>query len=249
MSVPFDKEAPAPRPDYNALTREQLIEILIAFEQTQCDAMVRQRNNLIREVHHRIKNTLQGVTGLLRLKANQHPELGSVIEQTIAQMRSVAVVHGLQGQAQDSEVVLCEMIPAIAKVVEALLAPLLMVEVCVQVPQRIRVSEQEAVPIALVLNELIMNAAKHTSVAQGNAATQIVISVSWHAVSKRAIIEITNPGMLPDEFDFNSANGLGIGLELVRSLLPPDGSTLRFRAATGQVSTRLDLFSPSIYNI
>ena len=246
MDKPPDKEVPAPGSDYAALTREQLIENLVALEQTQRDAMTRQRNNLIREVHHRIKNTLQGVTGLLRVKANQNPELSSVIDQTIAQIHTVAVVHGLQGQAQNSEVVLCEMVPAIAKTVETVLAPLLAIDVCVEVPQRIRVSEQEAVPIALILNELIMNAAKHASVADGRVATRIVITVFWQEASRRAMIHIANPGKLPDGFDFHNANGLGTGLELVRSLLPLEGSTLSFLSASGQVITVFELFSPGI---
>jgi Histidine kinase len=130
MNQPTDKEAFELTPGsayatYATFTREQLIEKIIALEQAQCHDLAKHRRNLIREVHHRIKNNLQGVTGLLRLKANQHPELTSVIDQTIGQVHAVAVVHGLQGKVQDSEVVLCEMVPAIAKAVEALLAPLL----------------------------------------------------------------------------------------------------------------------------
>ena len=38
-----------------------------------CRRTMSQRNVLVREVHHRIKNSLQGVTGLLRRSAAAHP--------------------------------------------------------------------------------------------------------------------------------------------------------------------------------
>ncbi len=208
--------------------------------------MAQQRTNLVREVHHRIKNNLQGVVGLLRQQANQYPEVSEIIAQAIAQVRTVAVVHGLQGQAFDNEVVLCEMVPTIARTVETLLSSRVVLDVCVDVPQRIRINEQESVPIALILNELIMNAAKHAAIR--SEAPCISITVSWDQFQTQAMISIVNPGMLPEGFDFFAAKGTGTGLELVRSLLPPKGSNLLFISDNGEVKAALALCAPSIYN-
>lgn len=217
------------------------------LEEERLAHMMQQRTNLVREVHHRIKNNLQGVAGLLRQQANEHPEVSAIIDQAIAQVRTVAVVHGLQGQASDNEVVLCEMVPSIAHTVQTVLSPYARLDVRVDVPQRIRVSEQETVPIALILNELIMNAAKHAS---GTTDTpHISIAVTWDQDHARAVISIVNPGELPGGFDFVSANGTGTGLELVRSLLPPRGEVISLVSSGGQVRAELMLVAPSIYNI
>lgn len=216
-------------------------------EKERIAQMMLQRTTLIREVHHRIKNNLQGVAGLLRQHANEHPPVGPIIDRAIAQVQTVAVVHGLQGKAMDNEIVLCEMVPMIARTVEAILPSQPAIEVCVDVPQRIRVSEQETVPIALVLNELIMNSAKHASAAVSK--TRITITVSWDQQQRLARIGIVNPGALPAGFEFLVGTGTGTGLELVRSLLPPKGSRLSFASCNGQVEAVLELSSPSIYNL
>jgi PAS domain S-box-containing protein len=215
------------------------------LEQERIVQMTQQRGTLVREVHHRIKNNLQGVAGLLRQQAYAHPELGPIIDQAIAQVRTVAVIHGLQGQAMDNEIVLCEMVPSIARAVATLHARTT-IEVDVQVPQRIRVSEQESVPIALILNELIMNAAKHAVCAV--APARVDVSVRWDGQLQLARIRIVNPGSLPPGFAFGDGRGTGTGHELVRSLLPPSGGSLAFVERDGQVETVLELSAPSIYN-
>lgn len=216
-------------------------------EQDRLIQMARQRDVLVREVHHRIKNNLQGVVGLLRQHAGKDVQVRRIIEQAIAHVQTVAVVHGLQGQASGNEVVLCEMVPAIARTAGAMLQPSPDFDIRVDVPQRIRVFEQETVPIALILNELIMNAAKHAHGHSGSA--HIGISVTWDHPQTLARICIVNPGMLPQAFDFTSGTGIGTGLELVRSLLPPNGGRLLFDHGNGQVKAVLELSEPSIFNV
>lgn len=214
------------------------------LEEEQYAQAVQQRINLVREVHHRIKNNLQGVVGLLRQYAYNHPEVSSVIDMAVGQVRTVAIVHGLQGRAVDNEVVLCEMVPTIARNVGTLLPQTVAIEVQVDVPQRVRVSEQESVPIALILNELIMNAAKH-----GPAQGGIAIAVNWDNEQGSAHISIANSGSLPAGFEFGAGKGTGTGLELVRSLLPPDGGKLSYASSNGEVRVTLELSAPSIYNL
>ncbi len=216
------------------------------LEQERIANMVLQRKTLVREVHHRIKNHLQGVAGLLRQHAIHRPEVGDIIDLAIAQVRTVAVVHGLQGQAADNDIVLCEMVPAIARSIEAVLPAHARIEVKVDVPQRIRVNEQESVPIALILNELILNAAKHAD-SEGQAS--IAIAVGWDAQLRQAHIAIVNPGSLLPGFDFASAAHTGTGLDLVRSLMPTEGGSLSFRARDGTVEVSLALSAPNIYNL
>lgn len=62
------------------------------------------RDTLVREVHHRIKNNLQGIPGLLRQFAQHHPEMADPIQQAIGQVQGISVIHGLQGRAVTSSV-------------------------------------------------------------------------------------------------------------------------------------------------
>ena len=206
-----------------------------------------QRNLLVREVHHRIKNSLQGVAGMLRQHALDHPEAAAALEAAIAQVRTLAVIHGLEGESLYNEVVLCEIAPSVARMVEELVVPRRPIHVTVAVPQRIRVSEQERVPVALVLNELILNAAKHACPEAAGVAVQV--SVAWQAQADQAVITITNPGVLPAGLVYAQGRGLGTGLDLVQSMLPPEGAQLCLRQAGPVVMAQLLLSAPVIYRL
>lgn len=212
------------------------------------ERLERQRNVLIREVHHRIKNSLQGVAGMLRQHAQAQPWTAPILERAITQVRTVAVVHGLEGKALYNEVVLCEMAPSIARMVQELVLPAgQVITVRVNVPERIRVSEPERVPIALILNELILNAAKHLN--ENESGRSLGVSVVWDDGTESACITITNPGQLPDGFDFDNECGIGTGLELARSMLPTGSANLTFTNRPGFVETRLTLRPPVIYSV
>lgn len=54
------------------------------------------RDLLVREVHHRLKNNLQGVSGLLRQQALLHPPAAQWLEEAAGQLQAMAQVYGLQ---------------------------------------------------------------------------------------------------------------------------------------------------------
>lgn len=59
-----------------------------------------QRDLLVREVHHRLKNNLQGVSGLLTQQAALHPEAARWLEAAASQLQAMAQVYGLQTQGE-----------------------------------------------------------------------------------------------------------------------------------------------------
>lgn len=193
-------------------------------EQGRLDQVLRLRDALTREVHHRIKNNLQTVVGLLRREAGYHPQVRELIEAAISQVQSVAVVHGLNASDGGRDVSLCELLPALVGAVSRLHG--VHVEridnraACGQM----RIKESESVAVALILNEIVTNAIKHAS--GGKAAPQApLLTMSRKAGCGR--IRITNRGRLPDDFDFDTGQGLGTGLGLVKALMPSPGMEIR----------------------
>lgn len=67
-----------------------------AAEQARLDAAIAQREMLVKEVHHRIKNNLQGVAGLLQQIAMRKPEVAPAISEVVGQVQAIAQVYGLQ---------------------------------------------------------------------------------------------------------------------------------------------------------
>jgi PAS domain S-box-containing protein len=202
-----------------------------------------QRDTLVREVHHRIKNHLQGLMGLLRRQSEQQPGLALPLREISAQIDAIAVVHGLQGKLPSGEVRLSDL----KRDVAAFLSGLNRVALeTVDEPKcrdcSWRVAEGEAVPLALILNEVITNAIRHDSSGKAGQPPQAHLKCACNA--QRAVLSVANPGALPAGFDFAGGKGLGTGLSLIRSLLPPQGATCTLAASDGWVEARIELRPP-----
>ena len=211
-------------------------------EARRLDAVRAQRDALVREVHHRIKNHLQGVAGLLRQHLSGKPLLQPLLDVATAQVLSIAAVHGLQGEVSQGAPDLRMLIARIASSVSGILhAPIEMVDECLELGS-MSVTEEEAVPIAMVLNELMMNAVKHRSLPDGGGP----VRVEAIRDAGDARIEISNPGFLPPRFNLALGVHVGTGLGLVKSLLPQRGARLDIIEDGRQVIARLVLLAPEV---
>jgi two-component sensor histidine kinase len=192
-------------------------------------------------VNHRIKNSLQGVAGILGSLAQRQPLLAPALDDVIGQVGSIALVHGLYGSASERRVSLCDLVAEVARNTETLWQTEIAVAVEHNCPHCI-LDEREAVPLALVLNELLANACKHG--AGKNEGEKPTIALEYAADYSRARVRITNPGRLPPVFDFGKRLGLGTGLGLVAVLLSKEGASLDLTQQAAGVETLLSLTAP-----
>ena len=203
-----------------------------------------QRNVLIREVHHRIKNNLQGIIGLLRSNLNNsasNPRIA--VEKAITQIRSIAIIHDLQSRRDNNEVLLCDMIPAIVENHSIPDQGVAEIDLSMDVDIPLQLLDEEAVPVVLILNELITNAFKHANWQN----THDRVNISLQVTSGRGKISIHCPGgRLPEGFNFQAGSGYGTGLELIRALLPPDGMSIQYRQTRTGVITEVLLQAPIV---
>jgi PAS domain S-box-containing protein len=194
-----------------------------------------QRDTLVREVHHRIKNHLQGLAGLLR-QHMAHQALRPVLEEVVAQINAISIVHGLQGREKGDT-----SLRNLAAEIAAFLGSITGSRIDLDCPPHgclWAVAEAEAVPLALVLNELLTNALRH-----GTDKAQV--SLSLECDGSRARLIIRNPGCLDAGVDFARGRGFGTGLGLIRSLLPQQGVILELEnAEESWVEARLELGPP-----
>ncbi len=198
-----------------------------------------QRDALVREVHHRIKNNLHGVLGLLRQHTARHPETAAVIEEAINQIGAVAAVHGLQGSHTGDNISLQNLLREIIKLARSTIGTGQHPELRNTLPGPVLIAAHEVVAIALVLNELLLNAIKH------GAADSIPL-MELHDGGGKAHIAITNRGQLPPGFDYDKGRGLGVGLGLVKALMPRKGSTLSLRQEDDRIIATLHLEAPVV---
>ena len=98
---------------------------------------------------------------------------------------------------------------------------------------RLIIQETEAVPIALVLNELILNAVKHS-----NNECSVTIELAVHPEINKIEIVIINPGKLPVNFNSHRQGQSYTGLNLVISLLPRKSAKLDWQQQDNLVFTK-----------
>ena len=186
-----------------------------------------QRDALVREVNHRIKNNLQGVTGLLHQYGIDHPELADVIKVILDRINSIAIIHGLQAQGLTEDIDLDKLIKGIVK------ASGIAANYTNDLQNPVFLNRAESVPIALVLNELYTNACKHR-------LSKSIPFINLKASSTVAIITFSNnfdPGTTP-------VSAQGQGLNLIKLLLPQKTTTLTTNRSDGIYSTELRLSPP-----
>ncbi len=195
------------------------------------------RAALVREVHHRIKNNLQGILALLRQHAQRHPELAAPLQQAIGQVQSISTLHGLQGRSAQAQVELGELVQAIAREVALLWECAVPVQALPAWTPTV-VAEREAVPLALVLHELLLNAVKHSS----DPGLGVPVRLQCLPDGGREI-QIRNPGQWPAD-----PVGPGQGLGLIAALLPRQGASLQQSQDGAWVLTRLCLHAPVLHS-
>lgn len=204
-----------------------------------------QRDSLVREAHHRVKNSLQGVIGLLRQCAGRRPELASDLAGAISQIRSIAAIHELQSGSECGPVLLCELLPMIAGAIEGLFDTHVKIRIDNRLARSTVLADAEAVPLAVSLGELLMNAVKHRRCSHIEGDPH-AIEVEISGDREHTLIQISNCGALLPTFDYARGQGLGHGLKLLSALLQGGHASLGYSQNGGRVHARLTVLPPVI---
>jgi two-component sensor histidine kinase len=169
---------------------------------------------LLKEITHRVKNSLAIVASMLKLQANEanDPALTLHLEKAASRVSAVAKAHERIHQANGPDRL--DLGAYVRDVCQDLneATPLCHIEVAVD--PGIDVQTDRAVPIALIANELITNAAKYAyPVDQGG---NIWVRVA-RAADDTIELSVRDEGQgLPADFEPHSAPGLG--MRIVRAL-------------------------------
>lgn len=187
-------------------------------------ALLQRQQILLREVHHRIKNNLQIVTTLLDLQAIQteDPTIQALLRENQRRIRLIALVHEQLSESENTtEINLGEYVRNLATIlVRTYAIDPNQVTFNTAIDADLVISPARAIPIGLILNELISNAFKH-GLRDGAGEVTIALRITSN---QQGVLSVTNTGNpLPPGFDPSVARSLG--LQLVNMLVQQiDGS-------------------------
>jgi PAS domain S-box-containing protein len=183
------------------------------------DAMksaLREKEVLLKEVHHRVKNNLQIISSLLDLQAGslRDPLVLQSIQESQHRIRSIALMHEKLYQQPDlTEVDFADYVHSLtAYLLRAYLSADGRVALNVHA-DHVRLRIDAAISCGLILNELVSNALKHAF--PGRPGT-ITVAVS-NQEPGRIIVLVRDDGVgLPPELDWRAT--ISLGLRLVQTL-------------------------------
>ena len=172
---------------------------------------------LLHEVNHRVKNSLQLVTSLLMLQAGQakDPQLRQALMEARGRLSVVAAMHQrLYSTSQHDRVDFGDYLRDMAGETLRSLDANGRIEMSVDVEAGIILPLTQAVPLALVVSELVTNAVKYAFAGREKGH----LSVTLRCNPKSARIGVADDGVgLPEGFDPKRSGGLG--MKIVTSLV------------------------------
>lgn len=150
---------------------------------------------MLREIHHRVKNNLQIITSLLRLQSNNMDEEHSgSYQEAIDRITAMAIIHEKMYQSGslskfDLEKYLNSLVSNLLLNYSISKHPELIIEVEVE-----DMKSKSIVPLALLINELLLNSLKHAFQNQDHPRISISLSESEEYKSNRFLLVYNDNG-------------------------------------------------------
>ena len=199
-------------------------------------ASLKERDILIKEIHHRVKNNLQIISSMISLQSNyvEDVRVKELFRESADRVYSMARIHTRLYQSGDYSHIdfgshvrdLCAQFYASYRLDTDSIALDISAE-------DISVDINTAIPLSLIINELLSNAMKH-AFPGGRKGT---ITVTLRGRLKEAAISVSDTGIgFPDSLDFRTTGSLG--LQFVVQLVDQIGGSIEMSSGEGHHFSR-----------
>jgi PAS domain S-box-containing protein len=206
-----------------------------AHEQLQRSALL-EKETLLKEVYHRVKNNLQVVSSLFHLQLRTLPEgaARTVLQQSADRVHAMALVHEKLCRLNDHESIdivayvqeLCGTLAAVNGACERGIA----IEYAVE---PLAIGLESSVPLGLLLNELICNSLKHAYPDGRNGKIRVSLR---RGPAGKGLLEVGDDG-IGFAADLCLQRPASLGLRLVNTLARQLGGTLHMQARASTPGT------------
>ncbi len=179
----------------------------------QMQASLQEKEVLLREIHHRVKNNLHIISNLLDLQSDsiQDEKLFSLFSDSQSRIQSMALIHEQLYQSNDlGRVNFGEYIHRLVDHLFLSLSPELMgIELVIHV-ESIHLNIETAIPGGLLINELVTNSLKH-AFPNGRSGK---VTITLHQDEEQKLhLKISDDGIgIPPEIDWQNSPSLGLKL-------------------------------------
>lgn len=217
-----------------AKTNEALLAEIIERKRAeeQIKTSLKEKEMLLQEIHHRVKNNLQVISSLLHLQAGyvEDPAVREIFQESQNRVRSMALVHEKLYRSHDlARIDLADYIRNLATFLfRSYSATAGRVTIDIQTDD-VFLGINAAVPCGLILNELISNALKH-AFPDGRSG---VLQVQLRSVNDQNLTLIVRDNGIGFPANFDLANTTSLGMQLVDTLVNQLDGTLEVLSVEG----------------
>jgi two-component sensor histidine kinase len=194
---------------------------------------------LLKEVNHRVKNSLQVVSAMLQLQANATGDhaLGERLNEAASRVNAVGRAYERLAYNTDNENI--ELIEYLSEIIDDLRPTVTPCEIELEAPEPIPVAADRAILVGLIVNELVSNAGKHAY--PDCPSGSIWVRAVRQSDEQSILISVRDEGVgLPVSFDPETSNRLGT--RMVNALSKQLGGEVTRRSAP--VGTNFALLIP-----
>ncbi len=183
---------------------------------------VAEKNQLLKEVHHRVKNNMQIISSLIHMQER----VDTSSDETIQRVKAMALVHDLIYSHGDfASVNLGAYTRRLSEALDGAAGSDVRVSFSYDL-DHVAVTLDRAMPFALILSEVVTNAMRH---AFPGGHGHVAIALERHGA--QAVLRVEDDGR---GFDPNARNG-GFGIKLIRSLAVQLDAAIRWEDGVGAV--------------
>jgi two-component sensor histidine kinase len=216
---------------YNLYRNKQRRNKEINEKNLALEQLVKDKEWLVKEIHHRVKNNFHIVASLLEIQSSylKNKEALSAIKESQHRIHSMSIIH--QKLYQSDTLSAIHMPEYIYELVEYLRESYLIREnigFSLQI-ESIELNHASAITLGLILNEAITNAIKYAFVKTKDGKISISLT---HISDSQILLSIADNGRgLP--IDFDSKIGASMGMELLQGLTDDLGGSFSIEADDG----------------
>lgn len=204
---------------------------------SQLQESLKEKETLLAEIHHRVKNNLAVVSGMIQLQAFQEDDesLKNKLNNSVSRIKTIANIHELLYQSNSfSRLNLDENIKKLVTDIAQTYQPAIMLELDFDL-QKIGLNINQAIPASLIINEVVTNIFKHAFDEKNQGKLWVTLVETNNTIS----LQITDNGKgLPKDFN-ESDNTNSLGLQLINTLTQQLDGDYKYESVKGKTHFKL----------
>ncbi len=228
------------------ITRQKTTEL-------ELQSAINQKNSLLREVHHRVKNNLQLISSLLNLQKGkfEDPLITEAITDSQLRVQTMANVHELLYQSENFDRIdmkdFVEQISSNLKSTYLTDASLVTISISID---NVHLRVEQAIPCGLILNELLSNSLKYafSELLTADQPAENTVTIEMKREDRGVVLRVADNGVgLPEGASFEGEETLGLKLvallsEQLEGSVSVDGNG---GAGVGRVGAKFTITFPN----